>query len=76
MRENRQSSARRLGRPALSSTERVNLELVKRVWEFLGCADGQVVASATWEKCPKVGDRLGNAGTKIGGVSLRRRTAG
>ena len=29
MRENRQSSARRLGRPALGSTERVNLELVK-----------------------------------------------
>ena len=29
MRENRQSSARRLGRPALSSTERFNLELVK-----------------------------------------------
>ena len=29
MRENRQLSTRRLGRPALSSTERFNLELVK-----------------------------------------------
>ena len=41
-----------------------------------GCADGEVVATATWEECPKVGDRLGNAGTKIAGVSLLRRTAG